>query len=138
MRAVPRGVGPAVAVALLAAFALPAALPVPVASVAETGALWQKFDPAAIERLVRDGKAVFVDVTADWCLNCKLNERLVLGSDAVARRLAQPEIVAMRADWTRPDGGDRHLPARFRPLWQSRSTPSSARGRPTARACRRS
>ena len=49
-----------------------------------------------------DGQVVFVDVTADWCLTCKVNERLVLDTPAVPRRLAAPGIVAMRADWTRP------------------------------------
>jgi suppressor for copper-sensitivity B len=89
--------------ALLVAFLLPAVVPAPAITAAEDGTIWRKFDPAAIDGLVRDGKAVFVDVTADWCINCKVNERLVLGSDAVAQRLAGPEIVAMRADWTRPD-----------------------------------
>ena len=42
-------------------------------------------------------------MTADWCINCKVNEHLVLQSDAIRSRLSQPEIVAMRADWTRPD-----------------------------------
>ena len=53
---------------------------------------------------MHDGKIVFVDVTADWCLNCKVNERLVLQSDEVLHRLSAANVVAMRADWTRPDG----------------------------------
>jgi suppressor for copper-sensitivity B len=36
-------------------------------------------------------------------LTCKVNERLVLGQAAMRRRLADPGIVAMRADWTRPN-----------------------------------
>ena len=52
---------------------------------------------------MRDGHVVFVDVTADWCLTCKVNERLVLDSAPVRDRLAAPAIVPMRADWTRPD-----------------------------------
>jgi suppressor for copper-sensitivity B len=46
---------------------------------------------------------VLVDVTADWCLTCKLNERLVLETGEVRRALDRPETVTMRADWTRPD-----------------------------------
>ena len=64
---------------------------------------WQPFDAAAIPGLVRDGHIVFVDVTADWCLTCKVNERLVLDQDSVRQALAEHGVVAMRADWTRPD-----------------------------------
>ncbi|MGH7061191.1 MAG: thioredoxin family protein, partial [Stellaceae bacterium] len=64
---------------------------------------WQKFDAAAIHRLVARGKTVFVDVTAAWCLTCKVNEAAVLDRERVARRLFGPGVVAMRADWTRPD-----------------------------------
>ena len=52
---------------------------------------------------MRDGHVVFVDVTADWCLTCKVNERLVLDQAAVQQALAAQNLVAMRADWTRPD-----------------------------------
>ena len=90
--------------AILLAFAAPLLLPAPPATVPGKNALWRGFDRPAIDHLVGEGKTVFVDVTADWCLNCKVNERLVLQSDAVLRRLSGADIVAMRADWTRPDG----------------------------------
>jgi suppressor for copper-sensitivity B len=64
---------------------------------------WRPFDPAAITRLVGDGETVFVDVTADWCLTCKLNERLTIDNEAVKERLSAKGVVAMRADWTRPN-----------------------------------
>ena len=44
-----------------------------------------------------------MDVTADWCLTCKANKALVLDREPVASRLREPGIVAMQADWTRPD-----------------------------------
>jgi suppressor for copper-sensitivity B len=66
-------------------------------------ALWQAFDPAAIDRLVGEGKTVFVDVTAEWCITCEVNKRLVLERPPVSDRLAVPDVLAMRADWTRPD-----------------------------------
>jgi suppressor for copper-sensitivity B len=94
----------AVAAMLLLAFAAPSLLPAPAASVASDDRLWRAFDRPAIDSLVQQGKVVFVDVTADWCLNCKVNERLVLQSGEVLRRLSSTDVVAMRADWTRPDG----------------------------------
>ncbi len=64
---------------------------------------WHDFDRERIGALVREGRSVFVDVTADWCLTCQVNKAAVIGRGAVAERLATPDVVAMRADWTRPD-----------------------------------
>ncbi len=64
---------------------------------------WQSFDLARIRREVAAGKLVFVDVTAAWCLTCKVNEAAVLDRGPVAGRLGNPGVVAMRADWTRPE-----------------------------------
>jgi suppressor for copper-sensitivity B len=66
-----------------------------------SGVRWQTFDPTAIDRLVREGKTVFVDITADWCLTCKVNERGVLASDATIALLQK--AVPMKGDWTQPD-----------------------------------
>ncbi len=63
---------------------------------------WQGFDRNGIRSLVSQGKTVFVDVTADWCLTCQANRRLVLSDPAMAARL-NAQTVAMQADWTRPD-----------------------------------
>jgi suppressor for copper-sensitivity B len=77
----------------------------PASSLANAGdsRAWQAFDRAAIDAAVRNGRVVFVDVTADWCVTCQVNKSLVLRRGEVAQRLAGPSVVAMRADWTRPD-----------------------------------
>ncbi|WP_207478022.1 protein-disulfide reductase DsbD family protein [Arenibaculum pallidiluteum] len=64
---------------------------------------WAAFDRMAIAPLVAEGRTVFVDVTADWCITCQANKTLVLGRGEAARRLFGGEVVAMQADWTRPD-----------------------------------
>ncbi|HXO22801.1 MAG TPA: thioredoxin family protein, partial [Thermoanaerobaculia bacterium] len=46
------------------------------------------------------GTLVFVDVTADWCFTCKVNERLVLDTPEVAQAFREQAVVPMRADWT--------------------------------------
>jgi suppressor for copper-sensitivity B len=74
---------------------------------------WQPFDAEAIPSLVAQGKVVFVDVTADWCLTCKVNARFVLETEDVARALNGEGVVAMRADWTNPDAGIAAFLARF-------------------------
>ncbi len=66
---------------------------------------WQPFKLAAIADEVAKGRVVFVDVTADWCLTCKVNKALVLDRGEVAGRLASPAVIAMKADWTKPDPG---------------------------------
>ena len=44
-----------------------------------------------------------VDVTADWCLTCKLNKTRVLNDKDVIKKLKSPNIIAMRADITKPN-----------------------------------
>jgi suppressor for copper-sensitivity B len=87
--------------------------PLPRLAVAASDGPWQAFDAAAIGGLVRDGHVVMVDVTADWCLTCKVNERLVLDRAPVSDELTKPGVVAMRADWTRPSPAIDAYLARF-------------------------
>ncbi|MFM9843407.1 MAG: protein-disulfide reductase DsbD family protein [Dongiaceae bacterium] len=65
--------------------------------------VWQPFAQTEIDGLVQSGKTVFVDVTADWCVTCIVNKQLVLDVGASAERLRRPEVVPMKADWTKPD-----------------------------------
>ncbi len=65
--------------------------------------LWQPFDQEGIGRLVSDGKVVLVDVTADWCITCQVNKAFVLTKGRVVERLSGDGVVAMQADWTRPN-----------------------------------
>ncbi|NKB22256.1 MAG: hypothetical protein GKS01_17355 [Alphaproteobacteria bacterium] len=93
----------AVIVGLLAILVPPQLGQVSAKSGAVSATHWQKFDPSAISRHIAAGKTVFVDVTADWCVTCKVNKALVLDTKAISERLKDKNIVAMRADWTRPD-----------------------------------
>lgn len=63
---------------------------------------WRPFDADQIPDYVQAGRTVLVDVTAAWCITCKVNERLVLDSAPVVRRLDE-DVLPMRADWTRPN-----------------------------------
>ena len=98
------GVGVALGVAAVLLPGLRAAPAPPSATAAHAQAgLWQPFRQAEIQDLVTSGHVVFVDVTAAWCLTCKVNELTVLDRSPVADRLRAPGVVALRADWTRPD-----------------------------------
>ncbi len=88
----------------LAAIALPAFRApdnVPASPVAD--ARWRTFDSAELRRIVDAGGVVFVDVTAEWCITCLVNKKLVLDRGAVAAWIGGDAVIAMRADWTRPD-----------------------------------
>ncbi len=63
---------------------------------------WRTFSNSDLHALVGAGRTVFVDVTADWCIACKINKALVIDRQEVAGRLSS-DVVPMRADWTRPD-----------------------------------
>ncbi|WP_421707730.1 protein-disulfide reductase DsbD family protein [Algihabitans sp.] len=95
--------GRASAVGLIAACIAVAALArSPAPATAEITA-WQPLDPQAIARHVAEGKTVFVDVTAEWCITCQVNKTLVLDTTEIAELLGGEGLVAMRGDWTRPD-----------------------------------
>jgi suppressor for copper-sensitivity B len=64
---------------------------------------WTKFDQNKIADLVKQGKTVVIDITADWCITCKANKLLVLSSDEVEEKLSQANVVAMRGDLTTPN-----------------------------------
>jgi thiol:disulfide interchange protein len=64
---------------------------------------WVEFDRQEAMARAAGGRLVFVDVTADWCLTCKANERLVLESDEVADAFSRHRVLPMKADWTNRD-----------------------------------
>ncbi len=70
---------------------------------AEDQAVWKPFSPDAVAAARTEGRPVFVDFTAAWCLSCQVNERVVLKDASVERELAAKHFVLLRADWTRYD-----------------------------------
>lgn len=64
---------------------------------------WEQFSPARVSALQADGRAIFVDFTAAWCLSCQVNERVALRSDAVQRAFTIGNVALLKADWTSRD-----------------------------------
>jgi len=64
---------------------------------------WQKFDESLIAPAIKKGKVVLVDVTADWCLTCKVNENFILENKKVSKALSSKNILKLQADWTHKD-----------------------------------
>ena len=64
---------------------------------------WQDWRPGLAESLAADGRIVFVDVTADWCITCQTNKVFVVNTDAIDAAFVENDVVLLRADWTLPD-----------------------------------
>jgi thiol:disulfide interchange protein DsbD len=64
---------------------------------------WQPFTPERLHAELEQGRSVFVDFTAAWCLTCKFNEASVLESAAVREAFQRHAIVKLKADWTNGD-----------------------------------
>jgi thiol:disulfide interchange protein DsbD len=63
----------------------------------------EAWSPLALEQALAAGKPAFVYFTADWCLTCKLNERLAIDTAETRALLEQGEFAVMRGDWTQRD-----------------------------------
>ncbi|MFA5041424.1 MAG: thioredoxin family protein, partial [Bdellovibrionales bacterium] len=68
-----------------------------------TEPLWLQYNPATLRADIAEGKTVFLDVTADWCLTCVANKKFALSNEAVVQRLFHSDVIAMQANWTNPD-----------------------------------
>jgi thiol:disulfide interchange protein DsbD len=64
---------------------------------------WEKFSLEKIQQYEKQGKSVFVDYTAAWCVTCQVNKQLVLTRPEVEQALKDSGMVLLRADWTRRD-----------------------------------
>jgi thiol:disulfide interchange protein len=74
------------------------------ASVPSGGALHaEAYSPAKLAELRRQGRPVFVDATAAWCITCLVNEKVALSSPAVADAFARTHTAYLVADWTKRD-----------------------------------
>ena len=67
------------------------------------GERWQAWSPSRVAALNAEGRSVFVDFTAAWCVTCQVNKRTTLGDPAVLADLDARRVALLRADWTRRD-----------------------------------
>jgi thiol:disulfide interchange protein DsbD len=61
---------------------------------------WEPWSAEAVSRSLAQGRPVFVDFTASWCLSCQVNERVALDQPAVQKAFAEANVELLRADWT--------------------------------------
>ncbi|MEM7072739.1 MAG: protein-disulfide reductase DsbD domain-containing protein [Pseudomonadota bacterium] len=67
------------------------------------GPTWQRFDRTVLDAYLDSGKTILVDVTADWCISCIVNKKLVLEARELQTAFVQHDVILMQADWTNPD-----------------------------------
>ena len=62
--------------------------------------LWEVYSPARLQVLRNEGRPVFVNLTAAWCITCLANEKMALSSATFAETLQANNIVYLKGDWT--------------------------------------
>jgi thiol:disulfide interchange protein DsbD len=91
------------AVAVIAALALlPLLSTAPTASAAVSGNA-EPWSAARVAELRAEGRPVFVNLTAAWCISCKVNERIAIHTEATQRAMREAGMAQLTGDWTRGD-----------------------------------
>ena len=62
-----------------------------------------RWSRSAVATSLRAGQPAFVIFTADWCITCKANEKLVLSDPRIAEALASGKFEVFEGDWTKAD-----------------------------------
>lgn len=82
-------------------------------TVAAKGANWEGFSAAKLETYRAEGRPVFVNFTAAWCITCLANEKVTLRLDSVAAAMKKANMVYLKGDWTKRDPVITRYLARF-------------------------
>jgi thiol:disulfide interchange protein DsbD len=61
------------------------------------------FSQSALEEALTGNKPVFVEMTAAWCITCKLNHAAAINVDATRDLFAAQDVVYLIGDWTNRD-----------------------------------
>jgi thiol:disulfide interchange protein DsbD len=85
----------------------------PVATASAPARDWQPYSSAKLDELRRSGTAVFLNMTADWCITCLANEKVALSRDSVRQAFRERGVAYLKGDWTQYDPAITELLARF-------------------------
>lgn len=64
---------------------------------------WEAFTPERLESLRAEGKPVFINMTAAWCISCLVNERVALSEAAIVEAFKRSGLTYLKGDWTQRD-----------------------------------
>ncbi len=90
---------------LVALLAIVIAILLPYKLLQKTGeaSRWQAYSPQLLQELRDQGRPVFIDLTADWCLTCLANERVTLTQAEVEAAFDSQKVATLKGDWTNRD-----------------------------------
>jgi thiol:disulfide interchange protein DsbD len=63
----------------------------------------EAYSPARLAELQGEGRPVFVNYTAAWCVSCQVNDKVALSTHSVAEAFARHKVAYLKADWTKRD-----------------------------------
>ncbi|EUJ10625.1 thiol:disulfide interchange protein [Methylophilaceae bacterium 11] len=74
---------------------------------------WEPYTPEKLAILLAEGKPVFLNFTAAWCISCLVNERVALSQPEVTNAFQQKGITYLKGDWTNQDAHITNLLSKF-------------------------
>jgi thiol:disulfide interchange protein len=69
----------------------------------DTPEIADRYTPQRLAELRAEGRPVFVNMTAAWCVTCLVNERVALHPQSVQAAFALGNVAYLKGDWTRQD-----------------------------------
>ena len=63
----------------------------------------EPYASSALRAHLNDGRSVFINMTADWCITCKVTEKRLLKTESVDQLFEDHGVIRMTGDWTRYD-----------------------------------
>lgn len=64
--------------------------------------LWINYDSKTLATLRAEGRPVFINLTADWCITCLANEKVAF-TEMFYTEMEKNNIVYLKGDWTNQD-----------------------------------
>jgi suppressor for copper-sensitivity B len=62
--------------------------------------LWEK---GLAQKLASEGNIVLIDITADWCITCKLNKFIMYNNKKINEKIQNGDLKIIQGDWTLPN-----------------------------------
>ena len=75
----------------------------PTPGVTQADLAFEPYSPERLAELRAEGRPVFVNYTAAWCISCQVNDRVALSTRAVAAAMRNNNVAYLKADWTKRD-----------------------------------
>ncbi len=79
----------------------------------DANARYEAFSPSRLDALRADGRPVFVNLTAAWCITCLVNERIALDRTEVTAAFTAANVAYLKGDWTHRDPAITEMLAKF-------------------------